>query len=425
MIVDPTLSSDGTRLPAAGDLALAGSLVVVALLSGIYVDSDRPDTIEPTAWWHWLLLCVPAGLVALRRWDPVVVTALATVAQAAVWVSNLPAVLLPVIVILYTAASEGGVRGRRVAIGSSVVLSGVTALGVAIAEDVTAYQLPLVALTCGIAIVLGVGAADRRAEASALAATITETELRAEHARRDAVAQERAHIGRELHDIIGHSLSVIAVRAEAADRVADRKPEAARHAMTDIAAAARSALSETRRILSGLQRSSAAALAPPPDLAAIDRLVGELAGSGVDVTIERIGCDQHPPAAVVAGGAYRIVQESLTNAVKHGGHEVRIEVSLRCSPDALQLRIENSISTTLSTAGSGGGTSSSEGSGLAGMAERARVLGGTFRSGPEPGGRFVVEASLPSNAGARTEDELETEIQAETGAGNRAEEDER
>jgi len=407
MTVEPATFSDGQRLPARGDLALAGSLLVVALLSGIYVDTDRPDTIEPSAWWHWLLLCVPAALVALRRWDPVVVTAMATVAQAAIWVSNLPAVLLPVIVVLYTAASEAGVRGRRVAIGSSVVLTAVTAVGVAIAEDVTVYQVPLVALTCGIAIVLGVNAADRQAEASALAATITETELRAEHARRDAVAQERSHIGRELHDIIGHSLSVIAVRAEAADRVAERRPEAARDAVTDIAGAARTALSETRRILSGLQRSSAAELAPPPDLDAIDRLVGELARSGVDVTIEQDGCEDHGPAAVVAGGAYRIVQESLTNAVKHGGPGVRIEVALRCSAEALHLSISSTVGSTATNApgltgdddqGGIGGT------GLTGMAERARVLGGTFLAQPEAGGRFVVEATLPSDAGSQAEE---------------------
>lgn len=408
MIVDSTVSSDGRRLPASGDLALAGSLLIVALLSGIFVNTDRPDTIEPSAWWHWLLLCVPAALVAFRRRDPMVVTALATVAQAAIWVSNLPAVLLPVIVILYTAASEGGARGRKVGFGSSVVLTAVTAVGVAIADDVTVYQVPLVALTCGIAIVLGVNAADRQAEASALAATITETELRAEHARRDAVAQERAHIGRELHDIIGHSLSVIAVRAEAADRVAERRPEAARDAVTDIAGAARAALAETRRILSGLQRSSAAELAPPPDLDAIDRLVGELAGSGVDVTVDQSGCDEHAPPAVVAGGAYRIVQESLTNAVKYGGPGVRIEVSLRCSAGALHLSVVNTLGATVAsaatTAADPAGPDGAGGTGLTGMAERARVLGGTFRAGPQSGDRFVVDAVLPANAGGLTEE---------------------
>lgn len=386
-------TSDRWRLPTTGDLALAGSLLIVALLSGLYVDAARPDTVEPTSWWHWLLLCTPPALVALRRIDPVVVTGLATVAQAAIWISNLPAVLLPMIVILYTAASEHGRLGRRTAIGSSVVLTVVTAIGVGIADDVTVSQLPLIALTCGTAIVLGVSAANQRAAAGELAAAMTETELRAEHAREHAVAEERAHIGRELHDIIGHSLSVIAVRAEAADRVADRQPEAAHAAVSDIAGAARSALSETRRVLSGLQRSSAAELAPPPDLVAIDQLVDELARAGVVVTMTTEGCTEHPPPAVVAGGAYRIVQESLTNAIKHGGPGATIEGSLRCSAASVDIDIVNSVADTARADGHRSG-----GLGLAGMAERVRVLGGHFRSGRRADGRFEVHASLPTTA---------------------------
>ena len=408
MIVNPIVASDRPWwLPARGDVALAGSLLVVALLSGLYVDAARPDTIEPSTWWHWLLLCAPAVLVAFRHADPVAVTGLATVAQAAVWVSNLPAVLLPMIVILYTAASEGGSRGRRTAIASSVVLAAITAVGVGIADDVTVYQFPLIALTCGTAIVLGINAADQRAQAGALAARITETELRAEHERRTAIAEERAHIGRELHDIIGHSLSVIAVRAEAADRVADRRPDAARAAVADIATAARSALNETRRILAGLRRSSAAELAPPPDLNAIGQLVDDLVATGVDVTLERRGCDEHPPSPVVAGGAYRIVQESLTNAIKHGGPGVGIEAALTCTSASLDLVIANTVpvATSAPTSDRGGiGPGGPGGSGLAGMAERAHVLGGTFRAGPGSDGRFVVEASLPAGTPDRRQE---------------------
>lgn len=398
MIVDPQASRDPWPVPARGDLALAASLLVVALLSGLFIDAARPDTIEPTAWWHWILICVPAVLVAFRRLDPIVVTGLATVAQAAIWMSNLPEVLLPMIVILYTAASEGGVRGRLVAVASSVILTVVTALGVAIADDVTAYQLPLVVLTCGTAIVLGTNAARQRAEAGELAAAVAESELRARHERSQAIADERSHIGRELHDIIGHSLSVIAVRAEAADRVADQRPEAARDAVADIAGAARSALSETRRILAGLRRASAAELAPPPDLAAVRRMIDDLAASGVDVTLSADGCDEHPPSAVVAGGVYRIVQESLTNAIKHGGPQVSVVIDLHCTPAQFDL--------TISSTGAAASGVETGGSGLTGMAERARVLGGSFTTERLAGGRFVVAASLPMG---RTDVDEETE----------------
>ena len=207
-----------------------------------------------------------------------------------------------------------------------------TAIGVRIADDVTLYQLPLILLTCGTAITLGVLATRQRLVAETLAAEVTEVQVRSEHERAQAIAEERSHIARELHDIIGHTLSVIAVRAESADRVAQRRPEAASAAVADIADAARSALHQTRRVLSGLRGSGTADLAPAPDLEATRRLVTDLAQAGVAATLTDTGCDDHTPPAVVAGGAHRIVQESLTNAIKHGGPGVTIEVELTCRP---------------------------------------------------------------------------------------------
>ncbi|MGI9615603.1 MAG: sensor histidine kinase [Acidimicrobiales bacterium] len=395
-------STTGRRRPFAADVALAVSLLVVAILSGRYVESWRPDTVAPASWWHWLLLATPAVLVAGRRIDPIAVVALATVAQASIWIVGLPDVLLPMIVVLYTAASEAGDRGARAAIASSVVLTVVTAVGVRITEDVTIYQLPLIALTCGTAIVLGINAARQRSAAIALAGSAAEARVRAEHEREQAISEERAHIGRELHDIIGHSLSVIAVRAEAADRVADTQPNAAREAVADIATAARSALSETRRILAGLQRSSAAELTPPPDIDATRQLVADLAGSGIDATLRQDGCDERPPSSVVAGGTYRIVQECLTNAMKHGGPEVKIDAALTCDTGGIEISVANTM--TAGDAAVGARRPDAEGSGLAGMAERAEVLGGTFRAGHQADGTFLVVATIPDSSADRTED---------------------
>jgi signal transduction histidine kinase len=399
VIVNTVSPDDDRRLPAAGDLALAGGLLVVAILSGLYLEDSRPDTVAPTTWWQWLLICSPAGLVAFRRLEPLAVVVLATIAQAAIWIVGLPDVLLPILVMLYTAASEAGERGVRTAVASSVVLTVVTAIGVRISEDVTIYQLPLIALTCGTAIVLGVNAARQRSAASDLAAASAEHRLRAEHERVKAIADERAHIGRELHDIIGHSLSVIAVRAEAADRVAAQQPDVARHAVADIAGAARLALSETRRVLTGLQRSSAAELAPPPDLDSTKELVAELAASGIDVSLLRHGCDEYRPSPVVAGGAYRIVQESLTNAIKHGGAGVEIEAAITCDEAGVEISIINTLDRITKA-----GATEAEGSGLAGMAERAEVLGGSFRAGRRPDGRFAVRAVLPDRSAVVRED---------------------
>ncbi|MBT8208659.1 MAG: hypothetical protein KJO18_10315 [Acidimicrobiia bacterium] len=387
--MDQPVTPAAEQTPSKGDIALAGSLLGVAVLSGVFIDANRPDTVEPSMWWHWLLIATPPVLVAFRRRSPVLVAALASVAQAGIWISDLPEVLLPIIVILYAAASEAGRRGLQVAVAASVGLTIVTAVGVRIADDVTLYQLPLIALTCGTAIVLGVNAARQRQVAAQLASTVTESRMRSEHERAQAVAEERSHIARELHDVIGHTLTVIAVRAEAADRVGDRQSEAAGDAVAAIAEFARSALNETRRVLAGLQQSSAADLSPPPDIAATRRLVAEVADGGVRATLHEHGCNVNTPPAVVAGGIFRIVQESLTNAIKHGGPEVVIDVYLTCRADDLEVRIENSINDHAPVPFRDLG-----GMGLAGMAERASVLGGTFHV-EQTDGRFVVHAKLP------------------------------
>ncbi|MGB5760369.1 MAG: histidine kinase dimerization/phosphoacceptor domain-containing protein, partial [Acidimicrobiales bacterium] len=199
------------QVPGWGDLALAGSLLAVAVLSGSFIDASRPDTVEPSRWWHWSLMAIPPVLVAFRRLDPVAVVVVATAAQAAIWVSGLPEVLLSIIVILYTAVSEGGRRGFRAALAASAVLTVVTAVGVGIADDVTLYQLPLIVLTCGTAIALGANAERQGRLAAELATSIAEARINSEHERAKAVADERSHIARELHDVIGHTLSVIAV----------------------------------------------------------------------------------------------------------------------------------------------------------------------------------------------------------------------
>ena len=108
----------GRPVPHRGDLALAAGLMVVAALAGGYVDGARPDTVAPASWSQWLLLLTPSALVAARRTWPLGVTVAATAAQAAIWVSGLPDVLLPLIVLLYSAASDGGRRGVPVAIGA-------------------------------------------------------------------------------------------------------------------------------------------------------------------------------------------------------------------------------------------------------------------------------------------------------------------
>ncbi len=375
---------------SAADLALGAGLALTAVLSGLYVDGNRVDTVEPTQWWQWLLLIVPAMLVTVRRMQPIAVPIVGAVVQSLIWIVGLPDVLLPMLIILYSAAADGRGRGVRLAVGITVMLTCVTSVGVFATDEVTPYLVPLVAITCITAIVLGVNAARSRMIAVDLATTIAETRLRSEHEQAEALADERARIARELHDIMGHTLSVIAVRAEAAHRVAARKPEVVEEAVEAIATSARAALTDTRRVLAGLRSSSEVDLAPPPDLAATRQLVVKLAEAGVDAEIEGAPDARCTPSALVAGSAYRIVQEALTNAVQHGPPQVQIRVLLDCDPTHLHVVVTSTLPPPVAATT----RSHRRGHGLTGMAERVEVLGGTLSARPE-GDRFVVRAALP------------------------------
>jgi signal transduction histidine kinase len=336
-----------------------------------------------------------------------VIAVVVTAAQAAIWVSNLPEFLLALVVVLFTAAAEGGSAGLRVAIACAVALTALTAVGLGIAQDVSVYQVPLVALTCGAAIGLGVGTARQRDVAAALAARVTAARMEGAHRQREAVAEERTAIARELHDIIGHALATIAVRAEAADRVAATKPEAATEAIASIAVAARQSLDETRRVLAGLRQADVAELEPAPDLDAIRQLIAGLQEAGATIDYREAGCDGPEPSAVVLGGTYRIVQESLSNAIKHAGPGTEVQVEITCRSDALEVQVVNSLAErddaefSDETAPWPG-----DGQGLSGMAERAQVLGGRFEAGPQ-GDRFVVRALLPTAGAGRSPNQRE------------------
>jgi signal transduction histidine kinase len=201
-----------------------------------------------------------------------------------------------------------------------------------------------------------------------------------------AMADEQARIARELHDVIAHSVSMIVVQAAAADDVFDEHPDQARQALRSIEQAGRDAMAELRRLLSavrpGLQEKGTA---PQPGLDRIDELAESLRAGGLQVAVRREG----EPAALPAGldlSAYRIVQEALTNTLRHA-RATRADVTLSYAQDALELDI---LDDGRAPAGNGTG-----GHGLVGMRERAALLGGTLEAGPHPGGGYRVHARLP------------------------------
>ncbi|MFD7446900.1 histidine kinase [Streptomyces sp. NPDC059909] len=198
--------------------------------------------------------------------------------------------------------------------------------------------------------------------------------------------EERLRIARELHDVLAHSISVINVQAGVGLALLDSDPEQARTALTTIKAASKEALGEVRQVLDTLRTPGDAPRAPAPGLDRLPELVEQAATAGLTVEITTEGTKAAlPPGADLA--AFRIVQEALTNVVRHSGSRTA-RVAIRYAPGRLDLRIDDNGPAT-------GTEQGGSGNGLAGMRERAAALGGTIEAGTRPDGGFRVHADLP------------------------------
>lgn len=205
---------------------------------------------------------------------------------------------------------------------------------------------------------------------------------------RDAVADERLRIARELHDIVGHSMSLIAVKATVANHISDERPEQTRAALQLIEQTSRSALTEIRRILDVLRADDdpAGELEPPPSMADLPELAERLTSAGLTVKLSLTGVDDLPEALDLT--AYRIVQEALTNVLKHANAR-HCSVTVRAPAGSINIKITDD----------GQGLRASghrrTGHGLIGMQERVGIYGGTLTTGSRPEGGFVVVADIP------------------------------
>jgi signal transduction histidine kinase len=240
--------------------------------------------------------------------------------------------------------------------------------------------------------VLGVGAwvaaldlQRRTRRATALEDETARLERERVERERTAVAEERRRIARDLHDVIAHSVSVMTVQAGAARLLLDEEPARAREPLLSVEETGRQALAEMRRLLGIMRRNdSDPALAPQPGLARLDHLLAQAGRAGLPVELTVEG----EPKALAAGvdlAAYRIVQEALTNARRHG-RSTRAQVAVRYGRETLELEIENDGRIASSREG---------GHGLLGMRERVELYGGELDTGPRPRGGYAVHVRLP------------------------------
>jgi len=244
-----------------------------------------------------------------------------------------------------------------------------------------------------IAVLLGEALRSRHALAREAELRAVQAERAQQETAQRRVAQERLRIARELHDVLAHTVALINVQAGVAAHVLDQQPEQAREALIHIKDASRATLQELRALVGVLREGETPApLAPTPGLDAMDDLIGTVRDSGLTVEVEDTRTNGPLPATVDVA-AYRILQESLTNAIKYAG-TASVRVAVRQDATGLDLDVTNSGDGAVIAAGEGSGL------GIHGMRERATALGGSLEAGPTPDGGFRVHARLPVSRGS-------------------------
>lgn len=375
-------SRNGAGLPWRSSLVLA---VIVSAGTGLAA-RNQPDRESLDVLGRLLLLAGPAVLLVRRR-HPVAALYAVVVVTLVYLGAGYPygPVFLTVAVAVFSAVVAGH---RRPAWGAVGLL---WAGHLLVAHWLYAYLPPAGDRGADWGQEL-VGAAWIAAVlAAAEAVRVRREQWAREHAERQAaekrrVDEERLRIARELHDVLAHSISVINVQAGVGLALLDADPEQARTALTTIKAASKEALGEVRQVLDTLRAPGEAPRAPAPGLGRLPELVEQAAGAGLRVEVVTEGEE----AALVPGAdlaAFRIVQEALTNVVRHSGSRTA-RVGIAYEPGRLALTVEDAGPAT-------GGESGGSGRGLVGMRERAAALGGTIEAGPRADGGFRVHAELP------------------------------
>jgi signal transduction histidine kinase len=238
------------------------------------------------------------------------------------------------------------------------------------------------------ALVLGLYVRARRAHVASLVERAQRLEFERDQQALLAVAEERARISREMHDVIAHTLAVMISLANGATAKLARDPDQSREALESISELGHQALDDARRLLSVLRTEEGGERSPQPGTEDIAGLVERAASTGLATTLTVRG-DPLPVAAGLKLSVYRIVQEAITNALKHADGATKVAVELSWAPSRLEVVVTDDGHSTVQS------TSSSEGFGLTGMHERAALYGGTAKAGPAEGGGWAVEATTP------------------------------
>jgi signal transduction histidine kinase len=386
------------RLPAlALDLGLALFITVMQVQGTTSRVAAEPESVmRPlTDYGHlgYVLLIASGAAIALRRLFPVAVFAITALASLTYYTLDFPdgPGWLALFVALYSLTAYGD--GRR---SLAIAASGITVLAVGwlvAASDIEPRAaIGWVFFRIGGSVMsaaLGESVRTRKVIAADAVARAELVERTREEEARARVDEERLRIAREVHDTVAHALAIINVQSGVTAHLLDKRPEGTREALEAIEQTSSRALREMRSIL-GVLRDEHDGRAPHPGLGEVDDLLATARRAGLDITLERAPATLVLPSAVDSA-AYRILQESITNVIRHVG-PTRVRVGLDYRDDSLELEVTNEGG---STAVNGADTRSSPGRGILGMRERCQLLGGHLDAGPTAAGGFAVKARLP------------------------------
>jgi signal transduction histidine kinase len=367
---------------------LIGALAIAAILE-LVLGRDSPGAPSTTLWFAVPAVAViVTPLFARRRFPFAAPAAYWVLATALTFVDGL---LIPFMISLFpvglaSAFLLGNLRDSKQAwTGLAIVLGGITTVVFNIPGHATA-ELLIIPVNFGISWVAGFALRERAEKAEAAEIRASQAERDREAAARIAVAEERARIARELHDIVAHAVSVMVLQVGA---VRHQLPEALgedRDALKGVERAGRTALAEMRRLLAAIRPDGdEAELVPQPGLDGLQSLIEQVGRAGLPVELHIDGKPFPLPRGIDLS-AYRIVQEGLTNALKHA-RATNADVTVRYRSDELQLEVRDN--------GQGSATSDGLGHGLVGVSERVKIYGGEMTAGAASEGGFVLSSRLP------------------------------
>lgn len=361
-----------------------GLAALVAAARGVQYGLDAGEHHPPIAAALVAPIVVLAALpLIFRRQFPFGVLLAVGAGELALLILDLHGVPLALLIAIYTTTESSRQRQSLIALG--VVLA-VTIAAVAV------LMTPARMLDAGVLLVmawsLGALQSTRARWAAEVKGRLELLGRERETQARLAVTEERSRIARELHDVVAHGVTVMTMHAAGARLALRDDPGRADQAMAEVERTGRRSLSELRRLLGLLDREAEPELAPQPGLARLDQLLEEFRRAELPIEVEVAGEPRELPSGVDLS-AFRIIQEALTNVVKHAG-QVPVTVILRYRHDSLGVEILDRGNRCIS-----GLADTGTGRGLIGMRERVALLGGRFAAGPEPDGRFRVQCELP------------------------------